>query len=117
MLKLRWLDSLPLLKAALPPESHLRMEQVFEYATDVDIDAPEFKLTDWDAYLAENHEMFAPLQYVDESGQVFRVQDLTVLFSGNHIQQTLHLRTLLGEPAGIVILEGDKEDGETTEET
>lgn len=111
-----WLDLLPKTKAAMTPDKRCRVEGVLSHSTEVTVGPDGFLLADWDDYLAENHEMFVPYSYTDESDNEFNVVACQVFFDGNHVKQYLHLTTKAGEQAGMIIFEGSKDDGEGTEE-
>lgn len=112
-----WLDLLPKTKAAMSPDKWPRVEYALSHQTEVILHGNDgFLLSDWDEYLAENHEMFVPYTYTDESDNEFNVVACQVFFDGNQIKQYLHLTTKAGEQAGMIIFEGSKDDGKESEE-
>lgn len=112
-----WLDLLPKTKAAMTPDKCCRVESVLSHFTEVIVGEDGFRLSDWDDYLAENHEMFVPYTYTDESDNEFNVVACQVFFDGHQVKQYLHLARKSGEQAGMIIFEGCKDDGEESEET
>lgn len=113
-----WLDELPKLKAVLSPDKVIRVESIFNHHTEVCLEGGKaFSFADWDTYLAENHEMFAPYTYTDANDNDFNVVACQVFFDGDTVKQYLHLTTKAGEQAGMIIFEGSKDNDEGSEET